>query len=51
MPFTVSILLNLNKSIILYHSKQYGPFIDFCRSLVRSSGKTVDIDNPNAFKI
>ena len=34
MPFTVSFLLTLDKSIILYQSKCYGRFIDFRRSLM-----------------
>ena len=34
MACIVSFLLTLDKSILLYRSKQYGPFIDFRRSLL-----------------
>ena len=36
MAFIEPFLSSLNKWIIGYHSKRYGPFIDFCRSLPRT---------------
>ena len=39
LPFTVSFLSTLDKSKLTYHSKQYGPFIDFRRSLPAKLGE------------